>query len=228
MDERFSRSVALIGQAAADKLKKSKVIVFGAGGVGGYVIEGLARGGVGRIDVVDPDRIELSNFNRQILATEENLGKYKADAAVSRVASINPEAECRAVKTFYLPENADEINLAEYDYVVDAVDTVAAKTELAVRCFKKGINLISCMGTGNKLDPSAFRIADIFDTKVCPLCKAMRKTLKERNVTKLKVLYSEEKPVVSVRPPASISFCPAVAGMTIAACVMRELVLNNN
>ncbi len=223
MDERFSRTVALIGQAAADKLKNSKVIVFGAGGVGGYVIEGLARSGVGLIDVVDPDRIELSNFNRQILATEKNSGKNKADAAAERIAEINPDARCRAIKMFYLPENADEINLADYDYVVDAVDTVAAKTELAARCFSKGIKLISCMGTGNKLDPSAFRIADIYDTKVCPLCKAMRKTLKDRGVGRLKVLYSEEKPVVSVRPPASISFCPAVAGMMIAACVVKEL-----
>ena len=223
MDDRFIRFSALIGEEAFRRIQGSRVIVFGAGGVGGYVIEALARAGVGGITVVDGDRVEKSNFNRQILATESSLGRFKADAAAERVLEINPGCRVEAVHEFYLPENADSIRLQDFDFVTDAVDTVAAKLEIAERCYKQKVPVISCMGTGNKLRPELFKLGDIFETSVCPLCRVMRRELKKRGVPELRVLYSTETPVSDSRPPLSAPFAPSVAGLLIAADVIKRL-----
>lgn len=223
MDEFFIRQLPLLGEDGCRRLKAASVLVFGAGGVGGAVIEALARVGIGKITVVDADRLEPSNVNRQLLATTDSLGKYKAEAAAERILAINPDCRAESRVMFYLPENADEVELTEYDYVVDCIDTVSAKIHLAEQCEKKGVRLISSMGTGNKLKPTAFKTADIYSTRVCPLCRVMRRELKKRGVKALKVVYSEEEPAVSVRPPASVAFCPPVAGFIIASEVIKEL-----
>lgn len=196
MWEEFCRTEMLLGSSAMEKLAHSRVAVFGIGGVGGYVCEALARSGVGALDLIDKDRVALSNINRQIIATRETVGREKTDVMRERILSINPEAAVRVYSCFFLPENADSFPFEEYDYVVDAVDTVTAKIELVMRAREKGAPIISSMGAGNKLDPTAFRVADIYETKVCPLARVMRRELKKRNVAHLKVVYSEEEPVI--------------------------------
>ena len=223
MQEQFKRTAMLIGESAVEKLSKCHVAVFGIGGVGGYVVEALARSGVGRLDLIDNDKVSITNINRQIIATHDTLGKFKVDVAKERVLSINREAEVNVFKTFYLPENSAQFDFSKYDYIVDAVDTVTAKIEIIVNAEKAKVPVISCMGTGNKLDPFKFKIADIEKTSVCPLARVMRRELKERNIKKVEVLYSEEEPVVKgERIPASIAFVPSVAGLLIA----RHVVLN--
>ena len=193
MSRQFARTQLLLGPEAMEKLAHSRVAVFGVGGVGGYVCEALARSGVGAFDLIDDDKVCLTNINRQIIATRKTIGKYKTEVMRERILDINPSADIRVYKCFFLPENADEFPFDEYDYVVDAVDTVTAKIELVMKAQEKGVRIISSMGAGNKLDASAFRVADIYKTKVCPLAKVMRRELKKRGVKKLKVVYSEEK-----------------------------------
>ena len=193
MSRQFARTQLLLGPEAMEKLAHSRVAVFGVGGVGGYVCEALARSGVGAFDLIDDDKVCLTNINRQIIATRKTIGKYKVEVMRERILDINPSADIRVYKCFFLPENADEFPFDEYDYVVDAVDTVTAKIELVMKAQEKGVRIVSSMGAGNKLDASAFRVADIYKTKVCPLAKVMRRELKKRGVKKLKVVYSEEK-----------------------------------
>ncbi|MDE6604320.1 MAG: tRNA threonylcarbamoyladenosine dehydratase [Lachnospiraceae bacterium] len=196
MREEFSRTEMLLGGEAMEKLTRSRVAVFGVGGVGGYVCEALARSGVGALDLIDKDMVALSNINRQIIATHRTVGREKTDVMRERILDINPEAVVRVYPCFFLPENADSFPFEEYDYVVDAVDTVTAKIELVMRAREKDVPIISSMGAGNKLDSTAFRVADIYETKVCPLARVMRRELKKRDVEHLKVVYSEEKPIV--------------------------------
>lgn len=195
MREEFSRTEMLLGSAAMEKLARSRVAVFGIGGVGGYVCEALARSGVGALDLIDKDKVAVSNINRQIIATQETIGREKTDVMRERILSINPQAQVRVYSCFFLPENAGSFPFHAYDYVVDAVDTVTAKIELVMRAKEAGVPIISSMGAGNKLDASAFRVADIYDTRVCPLARVMRRELKKRNVEHLKVVYSEEEPI---------------------------------
>ena len=221
----------LIGCDALSALKNAKVLVAGVGGVGGYVVEALARAGVGRIGVLDNDCIHESNLNRQILATTSTIGKKKVEVAKERILSINPQCVVDVYDTFYLPENADSIPLENYDFIVDAVDTVSAKLELIVRAYALGVNIVSSMGTGNKLGDD-FEIADIKKTSVCPLAKVMRKELKARGINSLTVVYSKETPVSpkyqveekSRHIPASISYPPAIAGLKLAGYVIRVLI----
>lgn len=224
MEGFYERTAIVIGEAGVEKLRASRVAVFGVGGVGGYVCEALVRAGVGHMLIVDNDTVSESNLNRQIIALRSNVGMPKTDCMLERMADINPSLEAEARQMFYLPENADEIDLSSYDYVVDAVDTVSAKLELAVRCEKLGVKLISSMGTGAKLHPELFEITDIYSTSECPLAKVMRKELKKRGVRSLKVLYSKEVPITNDRPPGSISFVPSAAGLMIAGEVIRELI----
>lgn len=248
MLNQFSRTQLLLGEEAMEKLKQSRVAVFGIGGVGGYVCEALVRSGVGSFDLIDDDKICLTNLNRQIIATRKTVGKYKADVMKERILEINPDAEVTVHKCFFLPENAEEFPFDEYDYVVDAVDTVTAKIEIVLQAQKKQVPVISCMGAGNKLDGSQFKVADIYKTQMCPLAKVMRRELKKRGVRKLKVVYSEEKPTrpiedmsISCRShcicppgakhkcterrdiPGSVAFVPSVAGLIIAGEVVKEL-----
>lgn len=195
MLEQFSRTQLLLGEASIEKLQQSRVAVFGVGGVGGYVCEALVRSGVGAFDLVDSDTVCLSNLNRQIIATQKTIGQFKVDVMRERMMEINPRVNVRVHKCFFLPENADIFPFSEYDYVVDAVDTVSAKIALVMKCREAGVPIISSMGAGNKLDASAFRVADIYNTKMCPLAKVMRHELKKRGVEKLKVVYSEEPPM---------------------------------
>lgn len=236
MREEFCRTEMLLGRDAMERLARSRVAVFGVGGVGGYVCEALARSGVGALDLIDKDTVALSNINRQIIATHETIGREKTDVMRERILSINPEAHVRVYPCFFLPENADSFPFAEYDYVVDAVDTVTAKIELVMRAQKEGVPVISSMGAGNKLAPSAFRVADIYETKVCPLARVMRRELKKRNVAHLKVVYSEEEPLVPAKAsagedaprrqtPGSVAFVPSVAGLLIAGEVVKDLCL---
>lgn len=201
MQGEFARTEMLLGREAMEKLNRSRVAVFGIGGVGGYVCEALARSGLGAFDLIDSDRVDISNLNRQIIATRKTIGQYKVDVMRERILEINPEADIRVYRSFFLPENADTFPFEEYDYVVDAVDTVTAKLELVMRAQKYEVPVISSMGAGNKLDASAFRVADIYETRVCPLAKVMRRELKKRGVEHLKVVYSEETPLC----PACIS-----------------------
>ncbi len=227
MQNQFERTQLLIGQAAIERLKKSKVAVFGAGGVGGYVIEALARSGIGSIDIVDNDTVSVSNINRQIYALHSTVGEYKVDVAARRAADINPDIKVRGYKIFFMPDNADDFDFKEYDYIVDAIDTVTAKIELVMRARKAGVPIISSMGTGNKLNPTLFEIEDIYKTSVCPLARVMRYELKRRGIEKLKVLYSKEKPIKpnteDGRTPASCAFVPSVAGLIIAGEVICDL-----
>ena len=238
----FSRTEMLLGKTGMDRLRKSRVAVFGIGGVGGYVCEALARSGVGALDLVDHDRVSLTNINRQIIATRKNIGQYKVEAMKERISGIAPEIDVRIHNCFFLPENAEDFSFEEYDYVVDAVDTVTAKIALVMVSEEKGIPIISSMGAGNKLDGSLFRVADIYQTKVCPLAKVMRRELKKRGVKKLKVVYSEEEPVQARAVqrqeteeegniegsrqksiPGSVAFVPSVAGLIIAGEVVKDL-----
>lgn len=245
----FSRTELLFGKEAMDKLAGSKVAVFGIGGVGGYVCEALVRSGVGAFDLIDDDKVCLTNLNRQIIATRSTVGKYKTDVMRDRMIDINPNVEVEVHKCFFLPENADDFPWDSYDYVVDAVDTVTAKIALVMKCKEKNIPIISSMGAGNKLDGSQFKVADIYKTKVCPLAKVMRRELKKRGVKKLKVVYSEEIPTrpiedmaISCRNncicppgaehkcterrdiPGSVAFVPSVAGLIIAGEVAKDLI----
>ena len=235
----YSRTEFLLGKAAMDKLKKAKVAVFGLGGVGGYVVEALARSGIGALDLVDHDTISQTNINRQILATADTVGMDKVAAAVSRVKAINPEIRVNGRKTFYLPETAGEFDFTEYDYVVDAIDTVTGKMMLIQAAEEACVPIISSMGTGNKLDPTAFRVGDISETTVCPLARIIRKECKKRGIRRLKVVYSTEDPIKTTLPPddpawaelpegrnalpGSVCFVPAVAGMIIAGEVIKDI-----
>ena len=248
MLNQFSRTELLLGKEAMDKLQNSRVAVFGIGGVGGYVCEALVRSGIGAFDLIDDDKVCLTNLNRQIIATRKTVGQYKTEVMRDRILEINPKAEVRIHNCFYLPENASDFDFSEYDYVVDAVDTVTAKLELIMRAKESGTPVISSMGAGNKLDASAFRVADIYKTKVCPLAKVMRRELKKRGVKKLKVVYSEEQPIrpvedmaISCRShcicppgathkcterrdiPGSVAFVPSVVGLIIAGEVVKDL-----
>lgn len=222
-ENRFSRTEALLGEQAMEKLKKARVAVFGIGGVGGHVVEALVRSGVGAVDIVDSDKVCMSNLNRQIIATESCIGKYKVDVMKERILDINPEAVVNVHKCFYLPETKDEFDFSQYSYVVDAVDTVTAKIQLVMEAAEAGVPIISSMGAGNKLDPTAFQVADIYKTSVCPLAKVMRRELKKRGIKKLKVVYSREQPVVKNAVPASVAFVPSVAGLIIAGEVIKDL-----
>ena len=249
MLNQFSRTELLLGKEAMEKLSRCRVAVFGIGGVGGYVCEALVRSGVGAFDLIDDDKVCLTNLNRQIIATRKTIGQYKTDVMKERILEINPDADVRVHKCFFLPETADEFAFEEYDYVVDAVDTVTAKIALVMKAGEKNVPIISSMGAGNKLDGSMFRVADIYKTKVCPLAKVMRRELKKRGVKKLKVVYSEEQPIrptddmsISCRTncvcppgaqhkcterraiPGSTAFVPSVAGLIIAGEVVKDLV----
>lgn len=234
MINQFSRTEMLLGSLSMDKLKNSRVAVFGIGGVGGYVCEALARSGVYALDLIDSDKVCITNINRQIIATTKTIGKYKVDVMKERISDINPDCNVRVYKEFFLPENADIFPFADYDYIVDAVDTITAKIGLIIKANELHIPIISSMGAGNKLDGSMFRVADIYQTKVCPLARVMRRELKKRNIKKLKVVYSEEEPIQpedsseecdSVRrsTPGSTAFVPSVAGLIIAGEVIKDL-----
>lgn len=230
-DGRFDRFKMLVGEDSLEKLKTKKVIVFGVGGVGGYVCEALARSGVGRIDIVDNDKVSITNINRQIIALESTVGKDKTEVMAQRLKQINPDIEVNSFNMFYLPENADSIDLSVYDYIVDAVDTVSAKMEIIKRADTLGISVISSMGTGNKLDPTRIVVTDIYKTKVCPLARVMRNLCKKNGIKKLKVVYSEEEPKTPLfsedgdnRTPASSAFVPPCAGLVIASEVVKDLI----
>lgn len=230
----FSRLELLIGKDNIEKIKQKNLIVFGVGGVGGYVVEALVRSGIEHITLVDNDIISYSNLNRQIIATQNTIGQKKVDVIKERILSINPSCIVATKEMFYLPENADSIDLTKYDYVIDAIDTVTAKIELAVRCEKDHIALISSMGTGNKMDPSQLKVSDIYKTSVCPLAKVMRRELRARGIRHLKVVYSEELPIQLSKMlnqnkkraiPGSTAFVPASAGMLIASEVIKDLLI---
>ena len=227
MENQYTRSVAVLGEDAITKLKNCTVAVFGVGGVGSYTVEALARAGVGAIDLIDNDTFHGPNKNRPLYATHKTIGQYKVDVARDRILDINPECKVTAHKMFYLPENADGLDLAQYDYIVDAIDTVAAKVELVVRADKVGTKIISSMGTGNKLHPEMFEITDIYKTSVCPLAKVMRTRLKKEGIKKLKVVYSKEEPITNPdNIIGSVPFVPSVAGLIIAGEVIKEIVNN--
>ncbi|WP_148412190.1 tRNA threonylcarbamoyladenosine dehydratase [Murimonas intestini] len=232
MSEQLMRTELLLGSEGIEKLQNSKVAVFGIGGVGGYVTEALARSGVGALDLFDSDKVSESNINRQIIALHSTVGRYKVDVMKERIADINPDIQVRANRCFFLPENAGDYDLTIYDYIVDAVDTVTAKLELAVRADAAGVPIISSMGAGNKLEPSMFEVADIYKTSVCPLAKVMRKELKARGIRKLKVVYSRELPKTprilindgrKRAVPGSVAFVPSAAGLVIAGEVIKDL-----
>lgn len=248
MPDQFSRSQLLLGKEAMEKIRRASVAVFGVGGVGSYAVEALARGGVGSLALFDDDLVCLTNLNRQIHATRKTVGTPKVEAMRDRILEINPDCRVELHRCFYSPESADEIDLSRYDYVIDAVDTVTAKLELVVRAERAGVPVISCMGAGNKLDPTRFEVADIYETSVCPLARVMRRELKARGIRKLKVVYSKEPPLrpvgddaISCRShcvcppgtsrkctarraiPGSVSFVPPVAGMILAGEVLKDL-----
>ncbi|MBD5118750.1 MAG: tRNA threonylcarbamoyladenosine dehydratase [Clostridiales bacterium] len=240
MLNQFSRTELLLGKDGMERLYRARVAVFGIGGVGGYTVEALARSGVGALDLIDNDRVCPTNINRQILATRRTVGQFKVDVARERVLDINPDAEVRTYKTFYTPQTAAQFDFAQYDYIVDAIDTMAGKLELVERARKAGVPIISCMGAGNKMDPSAFQVADIYETSVCPLARIMRRELRRRGIERLKVVYSKEPPMTPVgdvesppdgaregvrhrQTPGSNAFVPAVAGLMIAGEVIRDI-----
>lgn len=246
MREEFSRTEMLLGGEAMDRLSRARVAVFGIGGVGGYVCEALARSGVGALDLIDRDRVALSNVNRQIIATQKTVGKYKTDVMRERILDINPDIQVRVHKCFYLPETKDVFDFTEYSYIVDAVDTVTAKIQLVLEAERAGVPIISSMGAGNKTDPSGFCVSDIYKTSVCPLAKVMRRELKKRGIKKLKVVYSKEQPLTPLdnregetdgerlegqerggsrrrAVPGSCAFVPSVAGLILAGEVVRDL-----
>lgn len=231
----FSRTEMLIGEEAIEKLKNARVIVFGVGGVGGFAVEALARAGVGAIDVVDNDDVSVSNINRQILATQSTVGLNKAYVAERRIKEINPECRVKVYNMFFMPDTADEIDFSNYDYVVDAIDTVAGKEQIILSSNKAGVPLISSMGAGNKLDATAFNVADIYDTSVCPLARVIRGICRKNGIEHLKAVYSKEQPrkpeidnqptgETKKIPPGSISFVPSVCGLIIAGEVIKDLI----
>lgn len=244
----FSRTELLFGKEAMDKLEQARVAVFGIGGVGGYVVEALVRSGVGAIDLIDDDKVCLTNLNRQIIATRKTVGKYKVDVMKERIQDINPDCKVEIHKCFYLPENKDQFDFSKYDYVVDAIDTVTGKIALVMQAEECNVPIISSMGAGNKLNPAEFEVADIYETSVCPLAKVMRKELKKRGIKKLKVVYSKEKPVTPIEDmsisckqncicppgaehkcterraiPGSNAFVPSVVGLIIASEILKDL-----
>ena len=248
MLNQFSRTQLLLGQEGMEKLFQARVAVFGIGGVGGYTVEALARSGVGTLDLIDDDRICLTNLNRQIFATHKTVGQYKVDIAQQRILEINPKAVVHTYKTFYAPQTAELFDFTQYDYVVDAIDTVTGKLELVEQAEKAGVPIISSMGAGNKMDPTAFEVADIYETSVCPLARVMRKELKKRGIKKLKVVYSKEPPMTPIddmaiscrtncicppgtarkctqrrQVPGSNAFVPSVVGLIIAGEVVKDL-----
>ena len=244
MSDPFIRTRLLIGDEPLDRLAASKVAVFGVGGVGGFCVEALARAGVGTLHLYDDDTVSESNLNRQIAALHSTIGQPKAEVVAARVRDINPACDVKAIRMFYLPQNADQVDLSQYDYVVDCIDTVAAKLELVSRCTTLQVKIISAMGSGNKLDPTVFEITDISKTQGCPLARVMRKELRKRGIQHLKVVYSREEPLSPARPieteapagsdtrpgstarratPGSISFVPAAAGLVLASAVIRDL-----
>lgn len=224
MENQFTRTEMLIGATALEALAKKRVAIFGIGGVGGYTVEALARSGVGTLDLIDNDTVNLTNINRQIIALHSTLDKFKVDAARDRILDINPEAKVNVYKMFYTPET--EFDFTKYDYIVDAIDTVSSKIELVMQAQKTGIPIISSMGAGNKLSPEKFEVTDIYKTSVCPLAKVLRQELKKRSVKKLKVVYSQEPPIKheGQRLPASIAFVPSVVGLIIAGEVVKDLI----
>ncbi|MGN0454725.1 MAG: ThiF family adenylyltransferase [Ruminococcus sp.] len=249
MLNQFSRTQLIFGKEAMEKLASSRVAVFGIGGVGGYTAEALVRSGIGKIDLIDDDKVCLTNINRQIYATRKTVGQYKVDAARERIADINPHTEVRTFKTFFSPETAEKFDFQDYDYVVDAIDTVTGKIALVMNADKAGVPIISSMGAGNKVDPTAFEVADIYKTSVCPLARVMRYELKKRGIKKLKVVYSKEKPIAPVddmaiscksncicppgtarkctqrrQVPGSNAFVPPVVGLIIAGEVIKDLI----
>ena len=234
MSEIFKRTELLLGENAVKKLNDCRVAVFGIGGVGGYTAEALARSGVGKLDLIDNDTVSESNINRQIIALHSTVGRAKVDVMKERILDINPDAEVRAYNTFFMPETEGEFDFTLYDYVVDAIDTVTGKIALAVKADKAGTPIISSMGAGNKLDPTAFEVADIYKTSVCPLARVMRRELKQRGIKKLKVVYSKEAPLSPVsadeneqhrkQTPGSTAFVPSVAGLIIAGEVIKDLI----
>ena len=249
MLDQFSRTKLLVGKEAMDRLANARVAIFGIGGVGGYVVEALARSGVGTLDLIDDDKICLTNLNRQIIATRSTIGKYKVDVAKARVLDINPKAVVNTYQTFYVPETAEQFDFSQYDYVVDAIDTVTGKINLVMQAEQTHTPIISSMGAGNKMDPTAFRVADIYKTSVCPLAKVMRRELKKRGIKKLKVVYSEEKPLTPIEdesisckshcvcPPGTVrkctqrrqvpgsnAFVPSVVGLILAGEVIKDLI----
>lgn len=238
-DDMFLRTRMLLGDTAMEKLKNSRVAVFGVGGVGGYVVEALVRSGVGEIDVFDRDVVSVSNINRQIIALASNVGQAKVDVVKERALAINPNVRVNTHNCFYMPDNADEYDFTEYTYIVDAIDTVTAKIELAVRAKKAGVPIISSMGTGNKLDPTMLEVTDIKKTQVCPLARVMRRELKNRGITSMKVVYSKEQPITPNKAlcgeedtrksvPGSVAFVPAAAGLIIAGEVIKDIVSEHN
>lgn len=249
MLNQFSRTQLLLGRDAMEKLAHSRVAVFGIGGVGGYTVEALVRSGIGEIDLIDDDKVCLTNINRQIYATRKTIGKYKVDVAAERIAEINPDVIVHSYKTFFTPETSGEFDFTKYDYVVDAIDTVTGKIELVMNAEKAGVPIICSMGAGNKLNPAAFEVADIYETSVCPLAKVMRHEMKKRGVKHLKVVYSKEKPIKpdddmsiscktgcvcppgTVRKctarrqvPGSTAFVPSVVGLIIAGEIITDLI----
>lgn len=242
--EQYSRTRLLLGQAGLDQLRRARVAVFGVGGVGGYVVEALARSGVGALDLIDDDKVCLSNLNRQIIATRSTLGQYKVDAAAARIRDIDPDIQVRTYKTFYTPETADQFDFTQYSYVVDAIDTVTGKLALVMQAQAAGVPIICSMGAGNKLDPSRFEVADIYDTSVCPLARVMRNECRKRGIKHLKVVYSKEPALAprmeemepettaesTARPdapkkraPGSLAFVPSAAGLILAGEVICDL-----
>lgn len=229
MTEQLSRTELLIGKESLEKLQNATVAVFGVGGVGGYVVEALARSGVGSFELIDNDTVSLSNLNRQIIATRETIGRDKVEVMKERIHSINPEAKVTMRKCFYLPEVAEEFDFSKYSYVVDAVDTVTAKIDIIMRSKAVGVPVISSMGAGNKLDPTKFRVADIYATSGCPLAKVMRRELRKREVEALKVVYSTEEAIqTGQRVPGSVAFVPSVAGLIVASEVIKDLISVNS
>lgn len=249
MLNQFSRTELLVGKEGMERLYHARVAVFGIGGVGGYTVEALARSGVGTLDLIDDDKVCLTNINRQLHATRKTVGKYKVDVAKERVLEINPDAQVNTYKTFYVPDTADQFDFSQYDYVVDAIDTVTGKLMLVEEAQKKGVPIISSMGAGNKMDPTAFEVADIYETSVCPLAKVMRRELKKRGVEHLKVVYSKEKALTPIddmaiscrtncicppgtarkctqrrQVPGSNAFVPSVVGLIIAGEVIKDLI----
>ena len=236
MNEQFSRTQILLGEEAVQKLQKARVAVFGIGGVGGYTVEALARCGIGNLDLIDSDTVSISNLNRQILATHSTVGMRKVDAAKARILDINPECTVRTYPIFYLPDTAEQFDFTQYDYIVDAIDTVTGKLQLIERAVAAGTPIICSMGTGNKLDPSAFMVSDISKTSMCPLARIMRKELKKRGISHLKVVYSQEEALTpDVDPeelartgkrqiPGSVAFVPGAAGLILAGEVVKDLI----
>ena len=234
MEEQFSRTELVYGETAMKRIAAARVAVFGIGGVGGYVVEALARSGIGALDLIDNDKVSLSNINRQIIATRKTVGQYKVDAAKERILDINPDCVVRTYQTFFLPETQDEFDFKNYDYVVDAIDTVTGKLAIIQKAKEAGVPVISSMGAGNKVRPAMFEVADIYKTSICPLAKVMRKECKKRGIDSLKVVYSKEEPLRSLEDmtisdghrraiPGSVAFSPSVAGLIIAGEVINDI-----